>query len=132
MMRKLRTPFWLLLPVVCLGGAGCGADESAVSRTEMDAIQASVQMNSEHGLAETTKFVRYEGGWLTDAKGGKMRVVRCILTQGTKSQEFDLLYKIEKSKDGVHAVDQAVNPAGDKWREVGKIPWQSQQPKDAS
>jgi hypothetical protein len=129
MIQRTGMLRWLL-PGVCVVALGCGADESAVTKAEMDAVQASVQMNSEHGLADTTKYLRYEGGWLADGKGGKMRVVRCVLTQGPAAQKFDLLYKMDKSKAGTHAVDQAVNPAGDNWQTAEKIPWQSQKPKD--
>jgi hypothetical protein len=115
---------------VCLVGIGCGKDDSEVTKGEKKAVESSVQMNSAEGLANTTSFNRYEGAWLTDTKGGKMRVVRCILTQGTPPSEFDLLFKIEKTQGTDHAVDQAVNPAGSNWKTAEKIPWQSLKPKD--
>ncbi len=123
---------WLFLLPVCLCGLGCGKDENEVTKSEKTAVQSSVEMNSDHGLADTTSFLRYEGGWLTDAKGGKIRVVRCVLTQGKPPQQFDLLFKIEKSQGRDHAMDQAVNPAGENWRTADKIPWQSQKPKEES
>ena len=67
---------------------------------------------------------------LTDAKGGKLRVVRCILTQGDPPTQFDLLFKLDKAQGNDHAIDQAVNPAGNNWKAADKIPWQSLKPKD--
>src|ERR1700691_4519814 len=129
-MRRVtaRVP-WLFVLAICLGGVGCGKDENEVTKAEKTAVQPSVEMNSDHGLADTTKFLRHEGGWVTDAKGGKMRVVRCILTQGQPPQQFDLLFKIEKAQGKDHAIDQAENKAGDNWQS-SKISWQSQKPKD--
>src|SRR5947209_3184154 len=111
----------LVVMAMCLLGAGCGSSDGDVTKGEKTAVQASVEMNSEHGLADTTKFVSYEGGWLADAKGGKMRVVRCVLTQGKPPAQFDLLFKIEKTQGKDHAVDQAVNPAGENWKTADKI-----------
>lgn len=132
-MRRIMAPLSLSsVLALCLAGAGCGKDENEVTKAEKIAVQASVEMNSEHGVADTTNFVSYEGAWLDDGKGGKMRVVRCVLTQGKPPQQFDLLFKIEKSQGRDHAMDQAVNPAGENWRTADKIPWQSQKPKDES
>lgn len=132
-MMRLTGPLpWLLVLTVCLGGVGCGKDESEVTKAEKVAVESRFQFNSEPGLAETTRFLRYEGGWLTDAKSGKIRVIRCILTQGDPPQQHDLLYKIEKSQGRDHAMDQAVNPAGDNWRTADKIPWVSQKQKEES
>jgi hypothetical protein len=120
----------LLVLAACLSGVGCGKDENEVTKAEKIAVQSSVEMNSADGVADTTSYLRYEGGWLTDSKGGKLRVIRCVLTQGKPPQQFDLLFKVEKSQGRDHAIDQAVNPAGENWRTADKIPWVSQKPKD--
>lgn len=114
MMRQHS--FWLGLVLAC-SLTGCGGDPDGVTPHEKSLIKTADALNSEADAAKGRQYTVWQGAWLTDDKGEKMRVVRVVSVEVDGSSP-DTLYKIVD-----HDIKaSAANKAGDAWK-TSPIQW---------
>jgi len=108
MMQHRR--FWLSLVLAC-ALPGCGGDADGVSNHEKNLIKTADALTSEAEESKGRTYTLWQGAWLTDAKGEKMRVVRVVKTEIDGSSP-DILYRIADHD----ILETAANKAGDNWK----------------